>query len=64
VKTSTDRILTTHVGSLPRPQPVVDQLFAQDRGELSDPAAFDAVMTDAVRAVVSRQAAISSAMAR
>ena len=28
-----DRILTTHVGSLPRPQPVVDVLFAQDRGD-------------------------------
>ena len=30
---SSDRILTTHVGSLPRPQEVVDLLFAQDRGE-------------------------------
>ena len=33
MKLSTDRILTTHVGSLPRPQDVVDLLFAQDRGE-------------------------------
>ena len=33
MKTSSDRILTTHVGSLPRPQDVVDLLFAQDRGE-------------------------------
>lgn len=28
---TTDRIITTHVGSLPRPQPVVDFLFARDR---------------------------------
>jgi 5-methyltetrahydropteroyltriglutamate--homocysteine methyltransferase len=28
-----DRILTTHVGSLPRQQPVVELLFAQDRGD-------------------------------
>ena len=33
MKLSTDRILTTHVGSLPRPQDVVDLIFAQDREE-------------------------------
>ncbi len=52
---STDRILTTHVGSLPRPQNVVDQLFAQDAGEDYAPEAFDAVMTEAVEAVVRQQ---------
>lgn len=57
MKTSTDRILTTHVGSMPRPQYVVDQLFAQDRGENYDPDAFDAVMTRAVREVVAKQTA-------
>ena len=36
MKLSTDRILTTHVGSLPRPQEVVDLLFAQDREESRD----------------------------
>ncbi len=55
MKQSIDRILTTHVGSLPRPQPVVDQLFAQDRGESYDPAAFDAVMTEAVAQAAARQ---------
>lgn len=55
MKQSTDRILTTHVGSMPRPQVVVDQLFAQDRGEDYDPAAFDAVMTRAVREVTQKQ---------
>ena len=43
MKLSTDRILTTHVGSLPRPQDVVDLIFAQDRGEPYDQAKFDAV---------------------
>lgn len=57
VKISTERILTTHVGSLPRPQYVVDQLFAQDRGEAYDPDAFDAAMTRAVREAVEKQIA-------
>jgi 5-methyltetrahydropteroyltriglutamate--homocysteine methyltransferase len=58
MKTSTDRILTTHVGSLPRPQEVVDLLFAQDRGDLYDEEQFDEVMRRAVRDVVNRQAEI------
>lgn len=57
MKHSTDRILTTHVGSLPRPQPVVDMLFAQDADTLADQAAFDAVMADAVDEVVAKQVA-------
>jgi 5-methyltetrahydropteroyltriglutamate--homocysteine methyltransferase len=58
MKTSTDRILTTHVGSLPRPQPVVDLLFAQDRGEPYDQAVFDQTMLDGVREIVNRQAEV------
>jgi 5-methyltetrahydropteroyltriglutamate--homocysteine methyltransferase len=54
----TDRILTTHVGSLPRPQDVVDLLFAQDRGDAYDPAQFDGVMRRAVEDVVRRQVQI------
>ncbi len=57
MRTSTDRILTTHVGSLPRPQDVVDALFAQDRGEPVDPEAFDATMRAAVFDAVSKQVA-------
>jgi 5-methyltetrahydropteroyltriglutamate--homocysteine methyltransferase len=52
---SADRILTTHVGSLPRPQDVVDCLFAQDRGESYDPKRFEATMQRAVAEVVRRQ---------
>jgi 5-methyltetrahydropteroyltriglutamate--homocysteine methyltransferase len=51
------RILTTHVGSLPRSQAVVDFLFARERGEPHDPAAFDACMADAVSETVRRQVA-------
>ena len=57
MKLSTERILTTHVGSLPRPQSVVDLLFAQDRGEQYDQAQFDATMQREVTEVVARQAA-------
>ncbi|HLG59240.1 MAG TPA: cobalamin-independent methionine synthase II family protein [Vicinamibacterales bacterium] len=51
-----DRILTTHVGSLPRPQEVVDLLFAQDRGDELDPVLFDRIMQTGVDDVVRRQA--------
>ena len=51
------RFLTTHVGSLPRSQPVVDLIFARERGEPIDEATFEAVMRDAVDEVVRRQVA-------
>jgi hypothetical protein len=53
--TPASRILTTHVGSLPRPQAVVDQLFAEDRGEAIDRAAYDATMRAAVADAVADQ---------
>lgn len=52
---STDRILTTHVGSMPRPQSVVDMLFAEDHGQGYDQAAYDEVMADAVKETVKQQ---------
>jgi 5-methyltetrahydropteroyltriglutamate--homocysteine methyltransferase len=52
-----DRILTTHVGSLPRPQPVVDQVFAEDKGEAVDYAEYDRVVGEAVRERVADQVA-------
>ncbi|MEM9582412.1 MAG: cobalamin-independent methionine synthase II family protein [Pseudomonadota bacterium] len=48
-------IKTTHVGSLPRTQNVVDMIFARENGEDYDQAAFDAVMTGACAATVARQ---------
>jgi 5-methyltetrahydropteroyltriglutamate--homocysteine methyltransferase len=55
LRASTDRILTTHVGSLPRSQAVADVLFARDRGERLDEAAADATIAAAVKDVVQRQ---------
>ena len=55
MKTSSERILTTHVGSLPRPQDVVDLLFAQDRGEPVDQALFDATMKRGVADAIKKQ---------
>ncbi len=50
------RISTTHVGSLPRSQEVVDFIFAREREEPFDQAAFDACMTAAVSGTVRKQA--------
>jgi len=50
-------IATTHVGSLPRSQEVVDFIFARERGQEYDPAAFDAAMTRAVSQTVGKQVA-------
>ena len=54
---SNDRILTTHVGSLPRSAQVTDLIFARERGDAVDEARFDAVLEAAVREVVMRQRA-------
>ena len=55
MQTSTDRILVTHVGSLPRSQEVVDVLFARDRGTPHDEATAAATIAKAVGDVVRRQ---------
>src|SRR6202453_2395707 len=55
MKLSTERILTTHVGSLPRPQEVVDYLFAQDRGENYDLAKFDQAIRSGVLDALRKQ---------
>ena len=49
------KILTTHVGSLPRTQEVVDFIFAREKEQPYDRAAFDACMTSAVSETVRRQ---------
>jgi len=49
-------ILTTHVGSLPRSQQVVDFIFARENGKDYDPAAFDTCMAQAVADTVGKQA--------
>ncbi|MEO1190385.1 MAG: cobalamin-independent methionine synthase II family protein [Pseudomonadota bacterium] len=53
---SVDRILTTHVGSLPRSAPLSELLFAKDSGETYDEQAFEALVRQSVEEVVQRQA--------
>ncbi|AHM05825.1 Methionine synthase II (Cobalamin-independent) [Roseibacterium elongatum DSM 19469] len=50
-------LLTTHVGSLPRTQAVVDFIFAREHGESYEPADFDACMAQAVMETVGKQKA-------
>jgi 5-methyltetrahydropteroyltriglutamate--homocysteine methyltransferase len=55
MKMSTDRILTTHTGSLPRPPDVLEMVQAQMRGEAVDQAAFMSRVTSAVAEIVQQQ---------
>jgi 5-methyltetrahydropteroyltriglutamate--homocysteine methyltransferase len=56
MKRSTDRILTTHVGSLIRPQPLQDFLRAKQAGKPFDEASYQRCLREAVGDVVRRQA--------
>ena len=55
---STDRIVTTHVGSLPRSKAVADVLFARERDDAADPEMGAPVIAAAVAEVVRRQVAV------
>jgi 5-methyltetrahydropteroyltriglutamate--homocysteine methyltransferase len=55
MKRSTDRILTTHTGSLPRPKDLTVMLEALDSGTAPDRAGFDARVRSAVADIVRRQ---------
>ena len=55
MKRSSERILTTHVGSLPRSQAVTEVLFARENGTLADASAGAATIAAAVHEVVRRQ---------
>jgi 5-methyltetrahydropteroyltriglutamate--homocysteine methyltransferase len=55
MKISTDRIITTHVGSLPRPMDLIGQLFAKDNGLPYDAAALTQRVRDSVHEVVAKQ---------
>ncbi len=57
MKRSDTRILTTHVGSLPRPDQLREMLVARDEGRPYDAAAFDSAVTDAVSQAVREQLA-------
>jgi 5-methyltetrahydropteroyltriglutamate--homocysteine methyltransferase len=56
MRRSTERILTTHVGSLPRPDDLRALILRKQRGEAIDDAAFAARVNSAVGEIVRRQA--------
>ena len=53
---ATDRILTTHAGSLPRPPEFLPLVLARDAGDTADEARFEAAAQAAVAYAVRRQA--------
>ncbi|MBL8549059.1 MAG: cobalamin-independent methionine synthase II family protein [Hyphomonadaceae bacterium] len=50
-----DKFLTTHVGSLPRPQDLIEVMFAKEDGAPLDEAAVEAQIGKAVDDIVARQ---------
>jgi 5-methyltetrahydropteroyltriglutamate--homocysteine methyltransferase len=56
MKRSSNRILTTHVGSLIRPHRLLELVRAQQNGEASDTRAYEQCLKDSVAEVVRRQA--------
>jgi len=55
MKISKARILTTHVGSLPRSKAVTDGIFAKENDELNDTSTLHDTLRDAVKEIVKRQ---------
>jgi 5-methyltetrahydropteroyltriglutamate--homocysteine methyltransferase len=55
MKRSTERILTTHTGSLARPPELLQMLMAREEGKPIDPRGFDATVRGAVIEKVKRQ---------
>ena len=55
MKLSTDKILTTHVGSLPRSKAVTDGVFAKENEQPYDAGELARTIADAVDEVVARQ---------
>jgi 5-methyltetrahydropteroyltriglutamate--homocysteine methyltransferase len=55
---SSERILTTHVGSLARPEALLDTMREKEHGRPYDVAGFAKQVTEAVRDVVARQAEV------
>jgi len=57
MKLSRDRILTTHVGSLPRSGALTEVLLKKERGEAYETGELDRVVREAVLEIVARQVA-------
>jgi 5-methyltetrahydropteroyltriglutamate--homocysteine methyltransferase len=58
MKRSTERILTTHTGSLPRPARLVELMFAKEEGRAVDARLLDERIRESVREIVAHQRAI------
>ena len=58
MKFSSDRILTTHVGSLPRPESLADMLASRKAGDTIDEAQFALEATATVHDIVRTQVAL------
>ncbi len=58
MRTSTDRILTTHTGSLPRPADLVDALNAKELGQPYSPEALNQRVSRAINEIAQRQAQV------
>ena len=58
MKRSTERVLVTHTGSLPRPDDLADMLFARESGDLVDRVALEMRVRSAVAKVVRKQAEV------
>src|SRR6202163_4641670 len=56
MKRSTERFLTTHTGSLPRPEDLIRMMYAREEGVPVDPAARSERVASAVEEVVRKQA--------
>jgi 5-methyltetrahydropteroyltriglutamate--homocysteine methyltransferase len=56
MKRSTERFLTTHTGSLPRPEDLIRTMYAKEEGVPVDPKALSARVRSAVAEVVKKQA--------
>ena len=57
MKTSTDRILTTHTGSLPRPKSLIDLILRREKGEAVSPQTLEAEVVKATDEIVAKQVA-------
>ena len=55
MKRSTERILTTHTGSLPRPDDLVSMVYTRERGESLDNAAFISRVREVTSDVIRKQ---------
>ena len=58
MRRSTDRVLTTHVGSLPRPADLHAMSVARAKGETVDDGAYAARVRQAVADIVKKQVAL------